>query len=187
MRERLSAEDGSVMKFAYADPPYIGQAVRHYGRGGTSKRRTAADKNAAEVDHQALLDNLIENYQDGWALSCSSPTLGKVLRMCDAKVRIGAWVKTFAVFKPGVNPGYCWEPVLFCGGRKLGRGVATVRDWISCPVKLQGFIGAKPEPVCFWIFQMLGMENGDELADLFPGSGAVSRAWDRYRQQMFVA
>lgn len=172
------------MRFAYADPPYIGQAKRHYGSGGTSRRKIAVDPNAAEVNHQELLDRLCDEYPDGWALSCSSTTLRPILGMCDAVVRVGAWVKPFAVYKPGVNPGYCWEPVIFCGGRKLGRGTPTVRDWISEPVRLVGFIGAKPEPVCFWIFQMLGADQGDELDDLYPGSGAVSRAWDRWTHRL---
>ena len=38
-------------------------------------------------------------------------------------------------------------------------------------------LGAKPAPVCRWIFALLGACPGDTLDDLFPGSGAVSRAW----------
>ena len=34
--------------------------------------------------------------------------------------------------------------------------------------------------VCRWIFTLLGAEPGDTLDDLFPGSGAVSRAWAAY-------
>jgi hypothetical protein len=37
--------------------------------------------------------------------------------------------------------------------------------------------GAKPAAVCRWIFGLLGAEPGDTLDDLFPGSGAVTRAW----------
>lgn len=157
------------MRFAYADPPYIGQAKRHY--------------DCAEVDHIQLVKRLFD--YDGWALSCSSPTLRQVLNTCPPDVRIGAWVKPFASFKPGVNPAYAWEPVVFRGGRKLGRGVPTVVDWVSCNITLErGTHGAKPEAFCFWLFEMLGMEPEDDFDDLFYGSGAVTRAWERWRQQM---
>jgi len=38
-------------------------------------------------------------------------------------------------------------------------------------------VGAKPAAVCRWIFTLLGAAPGDMLDDLFPGSGAVGRAW----------
>jgi hypothetical protein len=119
---------------AYADPPYIGQAKRHY----------ADDPQCAEVDHAALIDNMCSRF-DCWALSCSSPSLKEILEMCPPEVRIGAWVKPFAIFKPNVNPGYAWEPVILWHGRQLGRDVKTVRDWVSENVTLKkGVSGAKP-------------------------------------------
>lgn len=48
------------MRFAYADPPYIGQAKRHYSR----------DPCCAEVDHTELVAQL--NTYDAWALSLST-------------------------------------------------------------------------------------------------------------------
>jgi hypothetical protein len=44
-------------------------------------------------------------------------------------------------------------------------------------------IGAKPAAVCQWIFILLGAGPGDILDDLFPGSGAVARAWAAYTGQ----
>ncbi|MGK5559207.1 hypothetical protein ACSNOI_47180, partial [Actinomadura kijaniata] len=38
-------------------------------------------------------------------------------------------------------------------------------------------IGAKPAAFCRWVFDLLGATPGDTLDDLFPGSGAVTRAW----------
>ena len=38
-------------------------------------------------------------------------------------------------------------------------------------------IGTKPAAFCRWVFSRLGAAPGDTLDDLFPGSGAVSRAW----------
>jgi hypothetical protein len=114
-------------------------------------------------------------------LSLSSPTLKTVLNLCPDDVRVSAWTKTFAAFKPGVNPAYAWEPVIWRGGRKRGRDENTVRDWVSCPITLKrGVSGAKPDQFCFWIFDLLGMRHGDEFVDMFPGSGAVGRAWEKW-------
>ena len=165
------------MRVAYADPPYPGQAhhyKKHPDYGG-------------EVDHSELVAHLCCEYPDGWALSTASVTLKQVLAVCPDDVRIGSWVKPFGVFKPAVNPAYVWEPVVFRGGRRrTDRSEETVRDWCSVPITLRrGLVGAKPEGVCFWIFAMLGLRPGDELVDLFPGTGAVTRAWERWQRQLF--
>jgi len=164
---------------AYADPPYPGHADRY-------KDHIDYD---GEVDHAELVNRLCAEFPDGWALHTASTTLKQVLALCPNDVRIGAWVKPFGVFKPAVNPGYVWEPVIFRGGRRrTDRTEPTVRDWCSYPITLErGVVGAKPEGVCFWVFAMLGLRQGDVLMDLFPGSGAVSRAWDRWQQQLWVA
>ena len=155
------------MRIAYADPPYIGQAMKHYGR--------------EEVDHLELIDRLVHDYPDGWALSLSSTTLQRILAMCPRGVRVGAWVKPFCSFKPGVNPAYAWEPVIFSGGRKRARTEPTVRDWVAVNITLRkGLSGAKPRDFCFWLFDLLGMMEGDELIDLFPGTGAVTKAWKEW-------
>ena len=159
------------MKVAYADPPYIGQAKRHYAR----------EPQCAEVDHIELIARLCSDY-DAWALSLSSTTLKQILALCPDNVRIGAWVKPFASFKPGINPAYAWEPVIFCGGRARGRDVDTTRDWVAVNITLRkGLAGVKPLRFCYWLFEMLGMEPGDEFHDLYPGSGAVSTAWESWR------
>jgi hypothetical protein len=164
------------MKFAYADPPYLGCSERHYG----DLHDAAADYDRPET-HQALINRMNDEF-DGWALSLHSPSLHTILPMCPPNVRVMPWCKTFASFKPGVNPGYCWEPVIVRGGRNLGRDVPTVRDWIAEPITLmRGFPGAKPEKFCWWLFDVLGMRPDDEFHDLFPGSGAVSRAWEEWR------
>lgn len=158
-----------AMKFAYADPPYLGQSRKHYGR--------------EEVNHRLLIAHLGEF--DGWALSCSSPSLRELLPMCPADVRVMAWVKPFAIFKPGVNPAYAWEPVILHGGRKRGRAEPTVRDWVSAPVTLRrSVVGVKPEAFCFWLFEVAGLIPEDNFLDLFPGSGAVTAAWEKFCSQV---
>lgn len=152
------------MKFAYADPPYIGQAKKHYS--------------SKEVNHKELIDKLLKEFPDGWALSCSSPSLKQILPMCPSSCRVMAWVKPFCSWKQDVNPAYAWEPVIVYGGRNIaGKGQKTIRDWVSCNITLKrGIHGAKPDDFCFWLFEILGMNKDDELVDLFPGSGAVTRA-----------
>lgn len=81
------------MRFAYADPPYIGQAKKHYGKESTY---------GGEVNHSALISRLSEEFPDGWALSASSPSLKTILPMCPDDVRVMSWVKPFASFKPSL-------------------------------------------------------------------------------------
>jgi len=44
-------------------------------------------------------------------------------------------------------------------------------------------IGAKLAAECLWNFQLLGAGPADTLDDLFPGYGAVTRAWAAYSCQ----
>ena len=164
------------MRVAYADPPYIGQAKRHY--------------NCAEIDHQELINRLVAEFPDGWALSASSPSLRLILPMCPSDVRIAVWVKSFCAFKRGVRPAYAWEPVIYRGGRNPVNGYAaaipekngkqtTPKDFHIAPITLKkGLVGAKPESVCRWILYLLNIQSGDEVVDLFPGTGVMGRVAD---------
>lgn len=164
------------MKFAYADPPYLGCAAKHYG----TLHPDAADYDSVEA-HARLVCRLEHEFPDGWALSMTSGNLRDLLPLCPADCRVAAWVKPFCSFKPGVNPAYCWEPVVFRGGRKRRRREPSVRDFAAVNVTLRaGFPGAKPEEFCFWVFDLLNLRPGDEFVDLYPGSGAVGRAWAEY-------
>jgi hypothetical protein len=93
-----------------------------------------------------------------------------------------AWVKPFAAFKANVSVAYAWEPVIVKAARKpVVNGRVVMRDYIACPITMKrGLSGAKPDAVCRWCFEVMGAERGDTLDDLFPGSGAVSRAWDAW-------
>lgn len=155
------------MRFAYADPPYIGQAQRHYRK----------DPKCAEVNHRLLLAHLDSDF-DGWALSCTSNSLRDLLPMCPPKVRVAAWVKTFCAFKKGVFPAYAWEPVIFKGARKVESGQHYERDWTACRIRHQAtavmVVGAKPMEFCFWLFRLLNMRLHDELCR------PISRQWQRW-------
>lgn len=41
-------------------------------------------------------------------------------------------------------------------------------------------IGRKPLAFCVWLFELLGAQPGDELVDLYPGSGQVGHAWTAF-------
>lgn len=163
------------MRFAYADPPYLGQGAKHYGA------HPEADAWDTPDAHRRLVEQLVDEFPDGWALSLSTPSLGWYLGWCPDDVRVGAWVKPFAIYKPGVNPAYAWEPVIFRGGRRRARSSPTVRDWCAVNVTLQkGLSGAKPPAFCRWVLELLGVEPGDELTDLFPGTGVMAETFDEY-------
>jgi hypothetical protein len=162
------------LRFAYADPPYLGQARKHYGSG------------AREVNHRVLIGTLSDLYPDGWVLSCSSPSLRDLLPLCPPDVRVLAWVKPFHCYKKGVSPAYAWEPVIFRGGRiRPQPPYETPKDFVSANITLRkGLVGAKPEVFCRWLFDCLNAQPGDQLDDLFPGSGVVGRVWSRYLAEL---
>lgn len=156
------------MRIGYADPPYPGQSKKHYADHPDY---------AGEVDHRELIERLERDY-DAWVLHTGSVNLPEIVPLCPPSVRYGAWVKTFASFKPGVTQAYAWEPVIFKVARVPPRDKPTVRDWIACPITLKkGLSGVKPEAVCCWVFDFMGLEPDDDLDDLYPGSGAVGSAW----------
>ena len=166
-----------TIKAAYADPPYLGLAKAFYGE---------MHPNASEYDsiqgHKALIERLCDEY-DTWALSLHEPSLKIILPMCPANVRVGAWVKPFASFKMNVTRAWAWEPVIFCftRARARSREQGTWRDFISEPITMKrGFPGAKPEKFCCWLFEGMNLGPEDDFHDLFPGSGAVTHAWQKW-------
>lgn len=162
------------MRFAYVDPPYFGLAAKFYGH---------LHPNAADYDlldtHRDLVARLCAEYSDGWAMSLHSPSLKHILPLCPDACRVMAWVKPFASFKPGVGVAYAWEPVIVMGGRRRTRQQQTVRDWCAVNITLKrGFCGAKPTAFVHWLLQVLNAQEGDQIDDLFPGSGSVTAAID---------
>lgn len=160
------------MRIAYADPPYIGCASLYQ-----EKR---------EVDHMELVHRLQADY-DGWILhAAATPRSMQVLAPLVAQMegaRWMAWVKGFAAFKKNVSVAYAWEPVIVKPARKpVVSKRRVMRDWVQESITLKrGLTGAKPEAVCHWAFEMVGARPDDELVDLYPGSGAVTRAWKTWQ------
>ena len=172
------------MRIGYADPPYPGQAHLYKDHPDF----------AGEVDHYALLQDLDAEY-DGWIYHTSSTALFGICRMIEtasrrgrfqSEFRIMAWVKPFAAFKRNVSIAYAWEPILVKSARKptVRKDMDLVyRDWLAESITLKrGLTGAKPEKVCHWLFECVGAEPDDELDDLFPGTGAVTSAWETWKE-----
>ena len=159
------------MRFAYADPPYPGTARRRYGQ--------------VEVDLGELRHRLAEF--DGWALHTNPQGLLALLPLFPSS-RIMAWCKAdgLPVTKRGLV--YSWEPILL---KALRPAEIWVRDslWVDSKASMP-VAGATPGDkgrgwkapgVIQWVFKAAGLQATDDLEDLFPGSGAVQREWDKFR------
>ena len=185
----LSVADcgANPMRFAYADPPYMGCCglYEHHHPDG---ERPFDGKCWDDIDTQeALMWWLHETFPDGWAMSLSAVSLRYLLPLSPHESRVAPWVKPFASFKPNVNPAYTWEPVIYGGGRKRGREEPTAKDHVIANITLKkGFTGAKPPAFTRWILDLLGVRPDDEFVDLFPGSGAVTEAWEQWRRQTTI-
>lgn len=174
--EGIEAEEGEVMsklKIAYADPPYIGCAHLY---------KEHEDYNG-EVNHRNLIFDLTANY-DGFVLHASSPSLREIASLIPDDARIMSWVKPFAAFKKNVPVAYAWEPVIVRPARKpVVSKRLVLRDWVDCGITMKrGLTGAKPEKVCHWAFEVCGLHPDDTLVDMFPGTGAVMKAWESWRK-----
>lgn len=182
-RAHLVATDGPL-RFAYADPPYPQMSRKYY--------RDHPDF-AGEVDHVALVERLVRDYPDGWALSTSAASTRMVWELCPEGTRLAVWINGPRHVK-SYTALHAYESVLVFGGRP--RRVPVVEDLSDvCETDDDDYVllyggrqhshpgavtGMKPAPFCEWLFQLLGATRGDQLDDLFPGSGAVSRAWKLY-------
>lgn len=167
------------MRAAYADPPYLGLAEAFYGK---------IHPEAAEYDkpetHRLLVERMMDEY-DAWAMSLHEPSLAVILPMCPKGSRVMAWVKPWCSFKPGRKDVHAaWEPVIVWEGRPRTKRLHAVRDYVIAPISRNGFRGSKSEPFCYWMFEILNLVPDDEFCDLFPGSGAVGRAWDKWKNRM---
>jgi hypothetical protein len=148
-------------------------ARRHYGRHPDY---------AGEVDTAELVARLEAGWPDGWALATNGQSLQAVLEVCPP-VRVAIWHNT-AARPPGASFGWwqTYEAVMIRGGRaSLSRGR---RDLLACGTGAGGrFIGGKPAPWTRWVLGLLGAETGDDITDLFPGSGAVTAEIEAWRIQ----
>lgn len=159
------------MRLAVADPPYPGRAELYIGHPDYR----------GEVDHHRLLADLAG--YDGWALATSADALPALCVMAhDLGLvhRVASWHRGHRVTRAGY-PLSAWEPVLYRPARPgiVGEQVPDAlqhgaRARTTDPLHV---VGAKPAAWCAWVFGLLQARVGDQISDLFPGSGGVGRAW----------
>lgn len=168
------------MRLGYADPPYIGCAHLYKDQ----------PEYMGEIDHSALIDRLEADF-DGWVLHAAA-TARSMAVLAPLVDKVGArwcsWVKGFAAFKRNVPVAYAWEPVIIKPARRpVVSKRLVMRDWIECSITLRrGLTGAKPEAVCHWAFELMAARPEDDLDDLFPGTGAVGRAWQTWQGKFML-
>lgn len=170
------------MKFAYADPPYLGMGRKLY-----SPFHAQADEYDDRQAHINLVEKLMSEYPDGWALSCNPKDLQWLLPEMPDDVRVCAWTKTFHQIRVNVSVQYAWEPVIIRGGRDMRHRRPMTRDWVSGRIAMKkGLPGAKPEYFFHWIAAILGYQVGDAFDDLFVGTGGMALALQTYGELLNI-
>jgi hypothetical protein len=175
------------MKFAIADPPYLGRSVRYYGAGGRGGKNKKQADNHPEAHiwdyaetHKQLAQQLLKEY-DGFSIAMSVHSLSTYLEVLETEsengIRVGVWHRPNAV-PSGSRITNNWEPVVFKipTSRKGRFTAAHTSDVLTCNVKHNGFTGSKPKDWVHWVIQVMGVAEGDTVDDLFHGSGAVAQA-----------
>ena len=158
------------MRFAYADPPYFNCGARYYDRPEWDERQT----------HLDLIARLTANYPDGRALSTRGVDLAWQLPACPDDCLVAAWVKPFpGSARKNVRIFRVWEPVIYRTVRRNTDVGERTRDaLVTNPTQQLGFVGAKPQAFNRWVLDLLGYVDGDQMDDLFPGTGGMGRAID---------
>jgi len=181
-----------MARFVIADPPYLGRAHRWYGIGGRAKGRGKgrADEHPEAYlwdkpeTHMALADDLMKNY-DGFAIACSSHSLSTYLSVIETEsengIRIMSWIKP-ASLPSGSRITQSWEPVIIKVPKdRKGRGKGKqMVDYLVKAAPRDGFTGSKPEAWTHWVLDAMGVQQGDEVIDMFNGSGMVNQAIETY-------
>lgn len=182
------------MKFAIADPPYLGRAHRWYGIGGRAKGmgkgkaddHPEAYKWDAPEMHLKLAADLMVEY-DGFAIACTPHSLSTYLSIIPTHsengIKLLSWVKP-ASMPTGSRITQSWEAVIVkVPKERKGRGTGKqMVDYLICRAPRKGFAGSKPIEWTNWVMDAMGVMDGDTVDDLFNGSGSVAAAIERYLQ-----
>lgn len=171
-RDPETGAPGRPMRWGYADPPYPGKAHMYEGHRDY----------AGELPVDEVLDELAGLELDGWAMSTSAAALPHALALCVARaleVRVAVWHRHVRDRSHARGPLNAWEPIIWHGGRQLGPVRSDHLDYAARPrlTDPNRVVGAKPARFARFVFELLGAEPGDELVDLYPGSGGIGRAW----------
>jgi hypothetical protein len=183
-----------MARLCIADPPYLGRAVRWYGPGGCGNGRGQGQAdNHPEASiwddperHRQLVSELESNF-DGWAIAMSVHSLSTYLRVIETDsrngIRVCVWDKGNAVTS-GNRITNVWEPVIvrIPQDRKGWKSeLQRTTDVLHCAAPRKNFVGSKPLEWTNWALDLMGYKDGDEVTDLFHGSGAVSQALSQMR------
>lgn len=189
------------LRFCIADPPYPprlaerhdtaterpritirSRAARYYGDGTRSAKEVPADfhPDARKWDepdaHAELIEHLHATY-DGWALATTLDGLDWYAPLPIA-ARVLVWNRSTAQPTSG-RIAESLEAVIVVTpvARRRAGPLGQVPQYLAAPAPKAGFVGAKPERWTRWVLDAMAYDpDVDELVDLFPGSGWISRA-----------
>lgn len=183
------------LTFAIADPPYPLETRRRIdNRPGRNPRVTSRSRatrwysghadfhpEAAAWDdpqtHRDLLAHLVENF-DGWAIATSADGLGAYGEL-PVSAKLLVWQITNATPTTARIASSFEFVIVQTPVTRLGRGIyGQIPDVLRAGAPRRGFTGSKPAAWTHWVLAAMayGEDAGDELSDLFPGSGAVTEA-----------
>jgi hypothetical protein len=193
---------GQRLKLAIADPPYLGRASTWYGSSIRKSQLGAAHGGSATVNykpadyhpeahlwddiqtHKKLIKQLESDY-DGFALCLAHDNLQQLLPLFSVKVKVCIWHKWTLPSRSCISNSY--EPVIV-KVPELRKGATkglTTPDVMTYQKREGvGFAGRKPEAFTHWVLNLLQYEQGDQVDDLFNGSGAVIDALNSYPQKL---
>jgi hypothetical protein len=168
------------VRFAYADPPYLGQGKRY---AHLHPDALIWDDPAT---HTALVERLEAEYPDGWAVSLV-PTPDALRAYVGPDRRLAAWIRPGSSHGiPQARVNLCVEVVLYRTAVSNSKAHGpVVNDYLirSGPNQWQGnHTGTKPPEFCRWVLDLLGYNPAtDQLDDLFPGEGNMTQAAAQHR------
>lgn len=160
---------------SFADPPY-NVGVKYDG----------TDDKLSEDDYLAWCSEWFDKLRDvvGGAIAITPGMVSLPMWIADiARTHfLIAWTKANNNSRNYIGPtsGFqCWEPILV-----YGKSRATVlRDWIDCPISLQGEVGGHPCPKPLRLLSHLIpalVPAGGSIIDPFMGSGTTLVAAKRH-------
>lgn len=173
------------MRFAYADPPYLGQGKRYAHLHPDS---LVWDDPAT---HAALVERLEDEFPDGWAISMT-PQPEALMAYVGPGRELAVWHRRgWMTAAPQMRISFCFELVMYRtkvpNSKKHGPMVTNVftlggHNWQVGSTHT----GTKPPEFCSWVLDLLGYDPArDELVDLYPGEGAMTRAAAEHRLQLW--